>query len=302
MTPHGDAEPYARVLRRGRVTLFTITLLIAVSEIGIIATILSRRGSQSVWQLGFGALLSVVLLRALYRGYDLARWLTVALLALLFVLLMIAAVSRGEMGAGMRLVSAFVAGMYAGLAIVLLRSRPVGEFMARAMLRRVYAGRLFSKDGIQLYEGKSMEEWIPLAASPNAADRLEAVKGLRRVLEEVESSECERALLCLAQDREEPVRYEAVSALRFGKDLIRHERPLAVEVLREIRSQPLPEGVALFIDAEDPYTIEEHFDHDPVRLEAAARFYHVFQYSGEVLRSLGVDPNLAPGPSAKSDG
>jgi hypothetical protein len=298
MKQRTDSEPYALVLRRGRITLLSIIVLIAISEIAIVALTLALRGPQTIWRLGFGAVLTFVLLRALYKGYDAARWFTVLIMGLLSFLLILTATTRDGIPVWARLMCAVSAGVDLGVVIVLIRSRPVREFMARATLRRFAADRIFDKDGIRRFGGRMIEEWLRLAASPDAALRLEAVKGLRYVLEDVESSECERALLGLAEDSEEPVRYDAISALGFGKNLIRLDRPLAIKVLRSIRSQALPEGAELFMTAEDPDSIKEYFQFDNARLEAAARCYHLFENAGSALRNLGVDPNPPLGPSA----
>jgi hypothetical protein len=293
MATQNAAAPYDLTLRRGRITLLAIIILIAASEIAILALTLGFRGWQTGWRAGFGAVLTFVLLRALYKGYEGARWLTVLLLTLLFVLLLITAIKGTELTLWVRLSCGWLAGMYAGSATLLARSRPIKEFLGRAMLRRFGADRLFDKDGRRLFRGKVPADWLSLAGSPDAAQRREAIEGLKCVLEDVENADCERALLHLARDREEPVRYDAVAALRYGDKLIRQERPFAIEVMQSIRAQPLPEGARLFMTEEDPDAIKEHFADDSA-LEAASRSYAMFDYSGEILRRMGVDPNSLP--------
>ena len=285
--------PYDVTLRRGRITLLAIIILIAATEIANVALTLGVRGWQTGWRTGFGAVLTLVLLRALYKGYDAARWLTVVLLGMLFVLLLITAFDRTELTPWLRLGCGWLAGTYAGSAVLLVRSRPIKEFLGRAVLRRFAADTLFDKDGTRLFRGKVPADWLSLAGSPDAAQRREAVEGLKSVLEDVENADCERALLHLARDREEPVRYDALAALRYGDKLIRQERSFAIEVMQSIRAQPLSEGARLFMTEEDPDAIKEYFADDSA-LEAASRSYAMFDYSGEILRRMGVDPNVPP--------
>jgi hypothetical protein len=202
----------------------------------------------------------LVLLRAVYKGYEGARWLTVLLLTLLFVLLLITAIKGTELALWVRLSGGWRAGMYAGSAILLARSRPIKEFLDSAMLRRFAAGRLFDKDGRRLFRGKVPADWLSLAGSPDAAQRLEAIEGL--------------------------------AALRYGDKLIRQERSFAIEAMQSIRAQPLPEGARLFMTEEDPDAIKEHFADDSA-LERHLD-HAMFDYSGEILRRMGVDPNSPP--------
>jgi hypothetical protein len=293
MATQNISAPYDVTLRRGRITLLAIIILIAASEIAIVALTLGLRGWQTGWRAGFGAVLTFVLLRALYKGYEAARWLTIVLLVMLFAVLLTTAFNRTELTPWVRLGCGWLAGMYAGSAILLARSRPIKEFLGRAVLRRFAAERLFDKDGRQLFRGKVPADWLSLAGSPDAGQRREAVEGLKSVLEDVENADCERALLHLARDREEPVRYDALAALRYGDNLIRQQRAFAIEVMQSIRAQPLSEGARLFMTEEDPDTIKEHFADDSA-LEAASRSYAMFDYSGEILRRMGVDPNRSP--------
>ena len=99
MTPPDVSESYAKLLRRGRTTLLLITLMVGLAESVVVLTTLATRGSQSAWQLALGVVLSLLLLRAVYRGHELARWLLALLMGLLFVWLLVIAERDSLMGA-----------------------------------------------------------------------------------------------------------------------------------------------------------------------------------------------------------
>jgi hypothetical protein len=59
MATQNAAAPYDVTLRRGRITLLAIIILIAASEIAILALTLGFRGWQTGWRAGFGAVLTL---------------------------------------------------------------------------------------------------------------------------------------------------------------------------------------------------------------------------------------------------
>jgi hypothetical protein len=67
----------------------------------------------------------------------------------------------------------------------------------------------------------------------------------------MENAECERALPGLAKDSDESIRDRVMGAIRYSK-VMRRETRLAIEVMREIRAMPLPDGAEVLMTAESP--------------------------------------------------
>jgi len=60
-----------------------------------------------------------------------------------------------------------------------------------------------------------------------------------------------------------------MGAIRHSK-VIRRETKLAIEVMREIRATPLPDGAEVLMTAEDPDTVHDYFEHDAAREKLSA--------------------------------
>jgi hypothetical protein len=293
---------YEVTLRRGRITLLGMSAVILASQAVIILTNVAMGRGRFFWPLTTVVLITIILLRAMYRGSWLARRIVILVLGVLFVAFLVVAYRNPEIPAWARLGSGALAGVYGGLAVNLARSRPIREFMARAMLRQMAADRLFNENGTRIFYGKKLEQWVAQADAIDVADRLEAVKGLKAVVQDVQNAECERALLKLALDSDESIRYDAVSAIRWS-NLIHIERSLAIETMQKIRSMPLPDGAELILSfrdgaVEDPDTVHEYFDLDTDRETAVALKCDMFQYAGEILKRL--NPESAPNPKDAS--
>jgi hypothetical protein len=291
--------PYETIVRRGRINLLALTVVILGSEAVIFLTNVALGGGRFFWPFTTTVLLTAILLRAMYRGSWLARRIVILALSVLFFVFLAVAYRNPDIPAWARLGCGALAGVYGGLAIHLARSSPIREFMARSMLRQMAADRMFNKDGSRIFYGKKLDEWVAQASAATVADRLEAVKGLKSVLQDVQNAECERALLSLAVDSDESIRYDAVAAIRWS-NLIHIERTLAIETMQKIRSMPLPDGADLILNFrdgafEDPDTVHEYFDLNTDRETAVALKCDMFQYAGEILKRLGA----APSPFAK---
>lgn len=287
VTSEGLDPRHDELLRQGRALVVGVVVFLSISTVAALAAAFASYGRLAIPLLP-GAWLMWKLMQRLYRGSSWARWSAIVLLLVqLFWVLMLAIES--EASAGVRLALAMTGLICSAAILILRRSRAVTYFLFTKWAKDFMPQAPL--DGKIRHGGRTIDEWIVEARSADSLVRQEAVQALGYFLNELENAEAERALLMLARDPAEEVRYKVTNLLAHeAAKVIRHQRSLAIEVLRAIRREPLPADALLFQVVEDPDVILERLNHDAGRVEKAARIYHMFTAAGNALRNLGVDP------------